>query len=92
VLWLGLFLVILSLAAWIWGEFVQREAGTKDGRCDLFAAAWNRIRRHLEKQLQWRESAAKKKESSGNHGVRQPSSRRGAKGIRCWSISPLTPV
>jgi thiol:disulfide interchange protein DsbD len=24
VLWLGLFLVILALAAWIWGEFVQR--------------------------------------------------------------------
>jgi thiol:disulfide interchange protein DsbD len=24
VLWLGLFLVVLALAAWIWGEFVQR--------------------------------------------------------------------
>ncbi len=26
VLWLGLFLVVLALAAWIWGEFVQRGA------------------------------------------------------------------
>jgi thiol:disulfide interchange protein DsbD len=26
VLWLGLFLVILALAAWVWGEFVQRGA------------------------------------------------------------------
>jgi thiol:disulfide interchange protein DsbD len=29
VLWLGLFLVILALAAWIWGEFVQRGARRK---------------------------------------------------------------
>lgn len=29
VLWLGLFLVILSAAAWIWGEFVQRGRSKK---------------------------------------------------------------
>jgi thiol:disulfide interchange protein DsbD len=27
VLWLGLFLVVLALAAWVWGEFVQRAVG-----------------------------------------------------------------
>jgi thiol:disulfide interchange protein DsbD len=26
VLWFGLFLVVLSMAAWVWGEFVQRHA------------------------------------------------------------------
>jgi len=29
VLWLGLFLVVLALVAWIWGEFVQRAARSK---------------------------------------------------------------
>ncbi|HWD18722.1 MAG TPA: protein-disulfide reductase DsbD domain-containing protein [Verrucomicrobiae bacterium] len=29
VLWLGLFLVIVALAAWIWGEFVQRGAARR---------------------------------------------------------------
>jgi len=54
-LWLELFLVILALAAWIWGEFVQR--GTRRKRlagaiCLLLAAAgYGAI---LEGELQWR--------------------------------------
>jgi thiol:disulfide interchange protein DsbD len=38
VLWLGLFLVILALAAWMWGEFVQRGARRK-GLAALICAA-----------------------------------------------------
>ena len=55
VLWLGLFLVILSAAAWVWGEFVQRGRKRKNlaiaiailmiGSGYLFT---------LEKQLHWR--------------------------------------
>lgn len=54
-LWLGLFLVVLSLVAWIWGQFVQR--GTR-GRgvavviCLLLLAADYKV--ILEDQLQWR--------------------------------------
>ena len=63
VLWLGMFLVLLSMAAWIWGEFVQR--GTKRKGLAvaiclvLVLTAYGGI---LEKQLQWREPAGKKKE------------------------------
>jgi thiol:disulfide interchange protein DsbD len=63
VLWLGLFLVLLSLAAWIWGEFVQRgtrRKGLAIAICLLLLGiGYGGI---LEKQLQWRESAAKKQE------------------------------
>ena len=55
VLWLGLFLVILSLAAWIWGEFVQRNP--KRSLLAMFlsllfvASGYGFI---LEHQLHWR--------------------------------------
>jgi thiol:disulfide interchange protein DsbD len=62
VLWFGLFLVILALAAWIWGEFVQRgtrHKGLAIAICLLLLGlGYGGI---LEKQLQWRESAANKK-------------------------------
>ena len=63
VLWLGMFLVLLSMAAWIWGEFVQR-GGKRKGLAVaiclvLVLTAYGGI---LEKQLQWREPAGKKKE------------------------------
>jgi len=63
VLWFGMFLVLLSMAAWIWGEFVQR--GTKRKGLAiaisllLVATAYGGI---LEKQLRWREPAGTKKE------------------------------
>ncbi len=55
VLWFGLFLVILSLAAWIWGEFVQRNA-KRTGLAMFFsllfaASGYGFI---LENQLHWR--------------------------------------
>jgi thiol:disulfide interchange protein DsbD len=55
VLWFGLFLVVVALAAWIWGEFVQR--GTKRAGLAILisllfvAGAYGFI---LEKQLHWR--------------------------------------
>ena len=42
VLWLGLFLVVLALAAWVWGRFVQRGSSHKGlaaGICLVIAAA-----------------------------------------------------
>jgi len=54
-LWLGLFLVLLALAAWIWGEFVQRSGGRRGIAMGLalvliaFGYAFC-----LEKELTWR--------------------------------------
>jgi thiol:disulfide interchange protein DsbD len=63
VLWLGMFLVLLALAAWIWGEFVQRgtrRKGLAMAIClVLVAGAYGGI---LEKQLQWRAPVGKKKD------------------------------
>ena len=63
VLWLGMFLVLLSMAAWIWGEFVQRGSKRKGLAVTiclmLVVTAYGGI---LEKQLQWRSPAGAKKE------------------------------
>lgn len=61
VLWLGIFLVIVALAAWVFGEFVQRGRNGK-------GAAWIAIlillgggyAYALENRLDWREMAAEK--------------------------------
>jgi thiol:disulfide interchange protein DsbD len=54
-LWLGLFLVVLALAAWIWGQFVQRGARRRALAAVicllLLGADYGVI---LEGQLQWR--------------------------------------
>lgn len=61
-LWIGLFLVVLALAAWIWGQFVQRGA-----RHRLLAAIISLLFVGadygfiLEGQLQWRAPAQSKK-------------------------------
>ncbi len=57
-LWLGLFLVVLSLAVWIWGEFVQR-GGERRGLAmaislTLLGGAYAYA---LEGQLHWRNPA-----------------------------------
>ncbi len=55
VLWLGLYLVVLSLAAWVWGEYAQR-GSTRKGVAALVGLAlvsggyWG----ILEGQLNWR--------------------------------------
>ncbi len=58
VLWLGLFLVILSAAAWVWGEFVQRGRKRKGLAVTiailLFAFGYVFA---LEKKLHWRSPA-----------------------------------
>jgi thiol:disulfide interchange protein len=58
-LWLGLFLVILAMAAWIWGEFVQRASSHRAWGMGLslllLATAYLYV---LEKQLQWRAPVA----------------------------------
>jgi len=63
VLWLGMFLVLLALAAWIWGEFVQRGRGRKGlavAICLLLVGVG--YAGILEKQLQWREPVGKKRD------------------------------
>ncbi len=64
VFWLGLFLVILALAAWVWGEFVQR--GTKRRAlamaiCLLFVASGYGF--ILENELHWRSPLGAQKEA-----------------------------
>ncbi len=58
-LWLGMHLVILALAGWIWGEFVQRGAGRRArvaAVClGLLAADYLGV---LEHRLQWRQPRA----------------------------------
>ncbi|MCP5517967.1 MAG: thioredoxin family protein [Verrucomicrobiales bacterium] len=58
VLWLGMFLAVIALVVWIWGEFVQRgtkRKGLAMGVCLLLmAAAYGVI---LENQLHWRHPA-----------------------------------
>lgn len=60
VLWLGLYLVILALAAWIWGEFGQRGGSRKwlaAAVClGLMAADYFAV---LERQLHWRTLATR---------------------------------
>ena len=54
-LWLGLFLVVLALAVWIWGEFVQR-GGTRRGLAMAISIALlgGAYAYALEGQLHWR--------------------------------------
>jgi thiol:disulfide interchange protein len=57
-LWVGLFLVVLALAAWIWGQFVQR--GSKHRGFAIAIAALLILvgyRIALEKELDWRHPA-----------------------------------
>jgi len=57
VLWLGLFLVLVALAVWIWGEFVQR--GTKRKGLAMFFSLTFLATGYifaLEKRLDWRNS------------------------------------
>jgi thiol:disulfide interchange protein DsbD len=58
-LWLGLFLVLVAMSAWLWGQFVQRGRtgrGVAMAVCAaLLASAYGYI---LEKQLDWRHPAA----------------------------------
>ena len=68
-LWLGLFLVILALAAWIYGEFVQR--GRAHRGLGLAAALVLLVGGYLyavEGQLRWRESVP---DTSGAGPLRQ---------------------
>ena len=61
VLWLGLFLVILSAAAWVWGEFAQRSDHRPAAigiALVLTAAGYFGI---LEGQLDWRTPQSSKK-------------------------------
>ena len=58
VLWLGLFLVLLSAAAWVWGEFNQRGGGNRWAVAVagvMVAAGYFGL---LEAQLDWRHPAS----------------------------------
>ncbi len=57
-LWLGLFLVVLSLAAWIWGEFVQRGSERRGLAMAISLALLGGAYAYaLEGQLHWRNPA-----------------------------------
>lgn len=54
-LWLGLFLVVLSLAAWIWGEFVQRGGERRGLAMAISLLLLGGVYAYaLEGQLKWR--------------------------------------
>lgn len=59
-LWLGLFLVLIGLAAWVWGEFVQRGVGRRGvgmlTAVGLLGIAYGVV---LEGQLHWRNAGAR---------------------------------
>jgi thiol:disulfide interchange protein DsbD len=63
ILWLGLFLVVLSMAAWIWGAFVQRGLrGKSVAVCVAALIVALDYAGILEGQMHWRMSAASKSE------------------------------
>ena len=54
-LWLGLFLVVLALSAWIWGQFVQRgRKGRAIAACLSLLLLASGYGYALEKELHWR--------------------------------------
>lgn len=64
VLWFGLFLVVLAMAAWVWGEFVQR--GTKRAGLATAVSLLLAIGGYafiLENQLHWRAPLAVRKDA-----------------------------
>ena len=59
VLWFGLFLVVLALALWIWGEFVQRGSKRRGLAMVISAAlAGGGFVYAMEVELQWRAPSA----------------------------------
>lgn len=74
-LWMGLLLVFVAMAAWIYGEFVQRGSSRKglalgvSAACLIFAYGWI-----LEKELNWRDpvgpvTANAGKTTKGKNGI-----------------------
>jgi thiol:disulfide interchange protein DsbD len=60
VLWFGLFLVVVALAAWVWGQFVQRGQRGRGWVAILcLALAAGAYTYALEGQLQWRSPRAR---------------------------------
>jgi thiol:disulfide interchange protein DsbD len=56
--WLGIFLVILSLAAWVYGQFVQRSGGgSRLGWAATFAILLGGYFYVLENQMEWRNTS-----------------------------------
>ncbi len=74
ILWVGMFLVFVSLSAWIWGEFVQRGSRRKGLAMALslgFAIGGYALT--LEGQLEWRNrEKAAAKAAAGGGIVNQP--------------------
>ena len=74
VLWLGLILVILSLAAWVWGEFVQRgtrRKGLAAAICFLLIASDVGLRLETKPShagIQWQTWSAQAVEQAQNEG------------------------
>jgi len=81
VLWLGLFLVVLAMDAWVWGEFVQRGSQRRGLAVyiTLFLLAGGYVGL-LEAQLHWRSKVAR--------GVDGADLRESADGIAWQKWSP----
>lgn len=54
VLWLGLFLVVLSAAAWVWGEFGQKGGSVRNALIVVLLLVGGGYFGILESQLHWR--------------------------------------
>lgn len=100
-LWLGLFLVVLSLAVWIWGEFVQRGENAVGWRClsaSRCLAALTRMRWKVSCTGAIPRVPPRPTASTGSRGVWKPSQRLAPRAASCsWTsrrtgASPAKPT
>ena len=102
VLWLGVFLVVMAFAAWIFGEFVPARAQAQNGGCIVTLILLDRRLRlcvgkaiGLARDAAGSRSTGSLKESVDGidwqrWSVPRPSPKRAATAIRCWWISRRT--
>ena len=89
VLWLGIFLVVIGAAAWVWGEFVQRSSKRPALAMAISAAlALASYGYALEHELNWRSPAAASAPASGPEGEFGPIASTSTHGIVWHKWSP----
>lgn len=87
-LWIGMFLVVVSLCAWIWGEFVQR--GTKRRGLAMVIAAVLLVAGYvftLEESLRWRAPMTVAKADANTGSLLVNPMQKGPDGIKWYRWS-----